>query len=625
LIARISSVEIVGPKGMLRDVLTCLQDLGVFQIEPELVRVVEKGDEAYIRPFLQDKKMLSERIFLDDLRLKINTLFSCLPEISVRTSYIDPLPVLDNIAKTIDRHISRCRLVNEKKEVLEKERTELNRYRIFLDALFSILGDIGDTPDLDFIGLTIKEPDMVGLIRQLLSQITDRKFEFLTATAEDGTLAGLIIIPKSISGKVKQYLSEKQLPELALPPALRDLSFPEKNTHVKKRITVIAGEIEDIAVEMERFAHRWVPIYLNVRECVAERLSLLRITASVFETTMCFFISGWMPSDDVEQVRKKIRDTFQGKATIEEKEVFEEYLDRVPVVLKNPPYFRPFELLVKYLPLPRYTSLDPTPFIGIFFPIFFGMILGDAGYGIVLVSLSAVMIKLVRGKKELVDAFKILLISSVYAVFFGILYGEFFGDLGHMLFGLKPVWVERRGAVVPMILFSLSIGAAHMVLGLALGFIAAIRKGSKKEALYKFLTTLIFIFIIILIASLFELVPRLFTRPVVSGILILTPFLILTGGLLAPLELLKSIGNMISYVRIMAIGLTSVMLAFAANRLAGMTGDIMTGIFVAGLLHLLNLILGVFSPAIHSLRLHYVEFFGKFLEYGGKKFEPLRK
>ena len=244
---------------MLRDVLACLSDLGLFQIEPELIRFVEKGDEEYIRPFLPDKKMLSERLFLEDLRLKINTLFSYLPKIPVRMSYIDPLSILDTIAKTIDGHSSRCRELYEKKDALEKERSELNRYRIFLDALVSILGSVGTRRTLTLSGLLSKEPDMVGLIRQLLSQITDWKFEFLTATAEDGTLGGLITIPKSISGKVKQCLNEKQLPELALPPAFMGLSFPEKNAQVKKRISFISGEVEHISGEMERFAQRWVP------------------------------------------------------------------------------------------------------------------------------------------------------------------------------------------------------------------------------------------------------------------------------------------------------------------------------------------------------------------------------
>jgi V/A-type H+-transporting ATPase subunit I len=109
------------------------------------------------------------------------------------------------------------------------------------------------------------------------------------------------------------------------------------------------------------------------------------------------------------------------------------------------------------------------------------------------------------------------------------------------------------------------------------------------------------------------------------AILLLAPLLLFTGGLLAPLELLKSMGNIISYARIMAIGLTSVLLAHVANRLAGMTGDIITGIVVACLLHLLNLIIGIVSPALHALRLHYVEFFSKFLEPGGRKFQPFRK
>jgi V/A-type H+-transporting ATPase subunit I len=115
------------------------------------------------------------------------------------------------------------------------------------------------------------------------------------------------------------------------------------------------------------------------------------------------------------------------------------------------------------------------------------------------------------------------------------------------------------------------------------------------------------------------------TGPLLIGIGILMPVLIAAEGLLAPLELLKTMGNIISYVRIMAIGFSSVLLAVVANRLGGMTGDVMAGILVAGILHAFNLLLGVFAPTVHALRLHYVEFFSKFLDLGGRRFEPWHK
>ncbi|HYA17650.1 MAG TPA: hypothetical protein VEF06_09300, partial [Bryobacteraceae bacterium] len=93
---------------------------------------------------------------------------------------------------------------------------------------------------------------------------------------------------------------------------------------------------------------------------------------------------------------------------------------------------------------------------------------------------------------------------------------------------------------------------------------------------------------------------------------------------LAPFELLRYFGNIVSYVRLMAVGLASVLLASIANRLAGAAGSVWTGVAVAIVLHAFNILLGVFAPTVHALRLQYVEFFSKFMEPGGKDFKPLK-
>jgi V/A-type H+-transporting ATPase subunit I len=283
------------------------------------------------------------------------------------------------------------------------------------------------------------------------------------------------------------------------------------------------------------------------------------------------------------------------------------------------------EIFGRLLPVPAYSSFDPTHFIGIFFPLFFGMILGDAGYGVLLGALALFLRRRYANRRDVADAARVLLVSSVYTVIFGVLYGEFFGGLGTTLFGMEPIFIERRTSIMPMMLFALSAGVVHIVPGLLLGAITAFRQKVRREGFAKLLNILIILCLIAVFASFFGYIPGLFSRPIIMVILVATPFLLFTGGLLAPLELLKNIGNIISYVRIMAIGLTSVLLAHVANQMAGATGDIVLGVMAAALFHLLNIVLGVFSPTIHALRLHYVEFFSKFVESGGKKYEPMHK
>jgi V/A-type H+-transporting ATPase subunit I len=253
------------------------------------------------------------------------------------------------------------------------------------------------------------------------------------------------------------------------------------------------------------------------------------------------------------------------------------------------------------------------------------MILGDAGYGLLLFLAAAGLVCFARARRTLRQAGQILLACSLYTIVFGALYGEFFGELGARLLGLEAPWFDRRTAIMPMLYFALAVGGVHVTVGLALGIATSIRGHRTREAFARLASMLAVLCLAGVLASYFAPVADLLRKPLLMTLLVIAPVLLFTGGLLAPFELLRHVGNVVSYVRIMAVGLASVLLAYVANRLAGAAGSLWAGIAVAILLHAFNIVLGVFAPTIHALRLHYVEFFSKFIETGGPRYQPLGK
>jgi V/A-type H+-transporting ATPase subunit I len=620
-----SKVEVAGPRELLAETLSLVRKKGDVHIEPSTTGFIDSEHKKNIHALLPDEKALFEKIFLEELESKLIKLIDCLPHLPIRESYLSPRPIIDTISKTLNKHLERCRELCREKDELTSKLSELEVFRIFLQAVSSLADELRQTPDIDYIGLTIKDEKSIDILKKNLDCLKDVSCELVTISAEDGSIVGLIAATRDISEKIRQILSDRQIPEFSMPESLKNLPFVERVDFLNKQIIDYESSLATAQNALAQFTCQWGPVYHNALNWVQEQLSIIQASGLSFETSMCFFIYGWMPTAKVKDLKSALHEKFAGKVVVDEIEIRTEDLERIPVILRNPVYFKPFENFTRLLPLPSYTSFDPTPFIGLFFPLFFGLILGDAGYGAILLILSIVLMKFDIQSKLLRDAFHILRICSLYAIVFGIIYGEILGDLGHRVFGIEPLLIDRHKSILPMLIFALAVGLAHVTLGLILGVISALQRQTKKEALAKSIDIILIFSIVLLVVSFFGFFPELLTRPLIILILVFCPLLLFTGGLLAPLELLKSIGNIISYARIMAIGLTSVLLANVANQLSGLTGDIILGLLVGGIIHLINIVIGVFSSSIHSLRLHYVEFFDKFIDLGGRKYDPFAK
>jgi len=273
------------------------------------------------------------------------------------------------------------------------------------------------------------------------------------------------------------------------------------------------------------------------------------------------------------------------------------------------------------VPLPAYGTIDPTPFVAVFFPMFFGLILGDIGYGLLLGVLALWLRHGGAAGSSRRAVAEVLGAGAAFAVAFGIAFGEFFGNLGARWFGLHPLLLDREKSLLSFLALAIAIGAVHITLGLTLGVINASR-GHPRLAVGRGVSIAMLLLIVLVLLAAFKVLPQGFLTPAVVGLLVLFPVLILVEGIIAPIEFLSTLSNILSYARIMALGTASVMMAVVANELAGSVGSVLVGVLFALLFHLVNFALGIFAPTIHALRLHYVEFFGKFHSPGGQVYRP---
>ena len=412
---------------------------------------------------------------------------------------------------------------------------------------------------------------------------------------------------------------------------------------LKKGIEEYAGSREDLRVVSDYYRTR------------AEKYRLL---GTIPQTRKAFFIEGWVPAESAEAVAKLLTEKYGAVVDYEEKKEGE----TEPTLLRNNKFSRNYEPVLVSYGLPQHGKVDPTTIMSFFYMFFFGMMLSDAGYGLLMVIGCGIALlkfpRMAQGMKKMITMF---FWCGVSTVFWGIMFGGFFGDVidvvAKTFFGytgdkiVKPLWFDPLTSPMRLLIWCMLFGIIHLFFGLGIKGYQYLKDGdivgfvSDIIAWYAFLIGLI---LMLLPTDLFANIAQMqfnfppFVAPLAKGLAIggMVVILLMSGranknwGLRIALGAYDIYGvtgwlsDALSYSRLLALGLATGVIASVINTMAAMVGEgkgiigliIFFIIFIIG--SVLNFAINLLGAYVHTNRLQYVEFFGKFYDGGGEPFEP---
>ncbi len=621
MLVPMAKVEIVGHRRHLDAVLALLQRHGAVHLldataVPGLRVSSLAVDEGYAR----------EGEELRQLGLRIEGLLDLAGNLRLR-SEPDTFPGtdLDELLADLDEMAPRLETAVKRIDELENEHAALPRHVESLRRLLPLIPELPRLETYETVALLIdsRHAGVVELLRDELTEMLGSRFDVLSGQIDRDTVGAVLVFPRRESRRIHAMLSREQVSRVQLPEQFRGVPLASAVVSMERRIGLLPTEIREAKAALAALlspVERWE----RARAHIGRRIAQIEALRLVGTTEKTFVIVGWAPRRRLEELADSLTVEAGAETLLAELEPAPD--DEPPILLTNPAPVRPFQLFVRMLALPRYGTLDPTMLMSFFVPLFFGIMLGDVAYGLVLLGVAVWAGKRWGRRTPVVaDLARILGLGAAWAVVWGFVFGEILGDLGHRVAGLEPIWINREEAIEPLLVLAVAIGVTHVLLGLALGVWVSARRGDRRRLTERAALMLTLVALCVIAGAAADVLPHGAMTPAVVAVIVAFVLLVAVqwplGAILGPLDLLGIVTNVLSYLRIAALGLASVFLARVANEL-GATAPLAIGIVIAALFHVLNLALGAFSPTIQALRLHYVEFFDKFYEPGGAPFQP---
>lgn len=420
------------------------------------------------------------------------------------------------------------------------------------------------------------------------------------------------------------------LPELTGTAAENIAQLEKKNGQYEKNIEALMESLQAQAQSTQ--------ILKLAYDQLSTAIGAQRAKQNLLLTERSFAVCGWVAETDRARVEKALEPftccyMFQKPAAGE----------NPPVRFKNNALVEPFEVITEMYGLPDPHTLDPDPLIAPFFFLFFGMMLSDAGYGLVLAIAGFFAAKMSRRGTFGNKMFRLISLCGISTVIWGALYGSWFGDIvtvfSKTFFGLEvsvPKLIDPLQQPMTIMIMSFIFGAVHLFVGMGVKAYMCLRAGDWQGAVFDiglWYLVLIGLPMMLLGGAAFEIGKWM---AIVGAIgLVLTqgrhkPNIIgkITGGVMSLYDITGYFSDVLSYSRILALGLATGVIASVVNILSTLPGANIIGavlflvIFLFG--HLLNLAINALGSYVHTSRLQYVEFFGKFYEGGGRPFTPFK-
>ena len=634
--ARMKRIQILVLEGFRYETIKRLQELGTVQLTNYSERLSDPDWRDLLRPHPPSPNIrkistlniavnrfvdLFERYDPEPKEGFLKGIFAPIPPKRLETRPIYGKELFDNLDDIIGEIKGEVDGPFKETERIEEEVVELERINGLLGLILPLdidLRDIGETESLSiFLGIIPKKE--IENVREKLRDLTGGIFYLGARETSGNRSATILICLKEQASLVLANLRRMNWERMEIEG--QQGRPKEAIDSINKRLMALSEEKAKKEAIIVDIAKRWRYELKKYQEFLIIEKQREESQNRLARMEHVVAIEGWVPGYSAAQVVQEIREVSHGACVIEVSDPEER--DDVPVQLRNPKFVRNFELLTRLYGLPAYDGVDPTLFLVPGFLLFFSIMLTDAMYGIIALVLGLLLIRGGgRYNQAIRDGGIILSSAGGATIIIGALCGGWFGDFGLKLPPLAAIQVfDPMVKVTTFLLIALIIGLAHVNTGVVINVLDNLKRRQTWKAITENLWFLFAQAGLVFFLKGYKSVGLIFIA--ISLILLL-----MGHKAMSMFQVTGFMGDILSYARLMALGLCTTGIAMTVNVLSGMlymVGSIgmILAIIVFFVGHLVNFVINAMGSFVHGLRLHYVEFFTKFYQSGGTEFKPL--